>query len=210
MLTAVPEGQTISATYTANGEALPVFLASPATLGTTPGVKLNGKIHDFMDEDGNMMEGWIVNLLAADHIDNSMFDKKLITSLIDPMSGADGAPTTLTYTQLNAILAGTADAPMDEESFGNRLAAIVTAHQNALAGDDLTGDTTGIAQSMEWTGVWDAKFRGLNLETLPVGVHGRFHASAGTPLPITTPEGVIKNLEDLGYAGVVGAFGARR
>ena len=98
---------------------------------------------------------------------------------------------------------------MTTVEFLQRMAAAQRAQEDFLAGDELRG-TTGIAQSMEWTGVWNGKFRGLNLETLPVGVHGAFHASAGTPLPITTPEGVIKNLEDLGFAGVVGSFGARR
>ena len=190
-----------------------VFLAPPASVPTIPAVSLAGKIDNFMDADGNMMDGWIVNLLMAHYIDNTTFDKINIDTLIstgflqnDGMTEVDTS-----WDELNQYLSGDpAFDPGENSAFLQHLAASLRAREDFLAGDQLNGYTTGIAQSMEWTGVWDGKFRGLNTETLPVGVHGAFHASAGTPLPVTTPEGVIKNLEDLGFAGVVGAFGARR
>ena len=71
------------------------------------------------------------------------------------------------------------------------------------------GATSGTGGAHEWSGRWSATFHGNNRSTLPTGVVGTFQAANGTANPVNE-EGAIDLLDDGGFAGVVGSFGARR
>ena len=86
-------------------------------------------------------------------------------------------------------------------------ASVVYGTQMSGTTDGSTGTTTG---SLSWAGVWDGSFHGTNRATTPTGIIGTFHADAGTPTPVLTPEARINLFEDLGFAGVVGSFAGRQ
>ena len=81
----------------------------------------------------------------------------------------------------------------------------------AFAGNRLSGATSGITGSLAWTGVWlGSLYGGTTTGAYPTSVAGGFQADAGTPLPVTTPEGRIDLFRDKGFAGVLGSFRACR
>ena len=104
------------------------------------------------------------------------------------------------------LAAAAAAANQDNDAPG------VTARTMAAYGEMVTGTTSGTTGSQAFTGVWDARFFGNNTTDHPTGVAGRFQASRGTAEPSSSPEGKILlsgQDADQGFAGVVGAFGAR-
>ena len=152
--------------------------------GTMPGVSFSkSKIDNFMDEDGNMMEGWLVNLGSPGMINNANSASGMVT--------AEGGAN---------------------PSVDNVNAALATVREGITWGSMLSGRTDGTTGSMDWEGVWDASFRGTNMSTTPTGVIGRFQAEAGTAEPSSSAEGRILLSgpnADMGFAGVVGAFAGR-
>ena len=90
-----------------------------------------------------------------------------------------------------------------------RLAAFNMALQAARDAGMFEGTTSGTGYAMEWTGVWDASFHGTNMAANPTGVVGTFQADAGMANPANV-DGAIDLLNDPGFAGVVGSFGAKR
>ena len=82
-----------------------------------------------------------------------------------------------------------------------------------------TGTTMGAAGSRRWTGTWGAAFFGGDADAAadaamahPTGVAGTFNAAFGDPHPLVSPS-VVNNdkgvpLNDIGFVGVVGGFGA--
>ena len=144
-----------------------------------PGVSFTGsQIHDFMDEDGNMMEGWVVNLNG----------------------GVLRRPAD--------VAVGNAD-PATIRQDTDRLTAYNAALEAARNAGTFEGMTSGTSGAMEWSGLWDASLHGNTKAALPTGVVGTFQAVAGSAVPVLV-DGAINQTIDGGFAGVVGAFGARR
>ena len=149
--------------------------------------KTGTMVHDFMDHDGNAMEGWLVNLGS-------------------PAGGGEDTFMASANRDYNS------QASRDGLSLS---AAELTQYNDAVAnavgaGTALLGGTSGGTGSQAWSGTWDGTFHGTNKETYPTGIAGRFEASVGGALPEKTTEARIDLFEDEGFAGVVGAFGARR
>ena len=123
-------------------------------------------IHTFMDEDGNEMAGWVVNLDGPTMINNR-------AGLgVSAQNGTD-------------ILGADID---NDRSCRNSLT--MDAERKAVAalsaGTMLSGTTDGTTGALSWTGVWDGSFHGSNTATTPTGIVGRFQADAGTPIPSTS------------------------
>ena len=161
-----------------------------AMFGTTPGVAFsNSMIHSFMDADGNMMEGWVVNLDGPTMINNSSGIG------VSARNGKD---------IVGGDIAGDADL---DTVVG--LDARRRAMAGVSAGTMLSGMTDGTTGALSWTGVWDASFHGTNTATTPTGIVGRFQADAGWHIPTHNAEGEINLFLDEGFAGVVGSFAGR-
>ena len=192
---------TISASFSRAGSSRPTAAVSEAvtgadpmravaraSYGTTPGVSFSeSMIHDFMDEDGNMMAGWVVNLDGPDMINN--------------MAGT--ATATVGVTIDPATTSAVADLA------AAHMAARTLAVRAAKDGTMLSGTTDGTTGALAWTGVWDGSFHGTNMSALPTGIVGRFQADAGTPTPLHNADGEINLFLDQGFAGVVGSFAGR-
>ena len=74
-----------------------------------------------------------------------------------------------------------------------------------------SGATSGTGNGMVLSGDWDATLRGNTLTTYPTGIVGTFQADAGTGRPSTVPStGAIDEFNDVGFTGLVGAFGAQQ
>ena len=164
-------------------------VVAQALYGTTPGVSFsNSRIHAFMDEDGNPMAGWVVNLDGPDMINN-------MNGMASVSARAEDTTVTPNIAELQLLAAETQ--------------ARMNAVNAAVDGTMLSGMTDGTTGALAWTGVWDASFHGTNMSVMPTGIVGRFQADAGGPTPEHNADGEINLFLDQGFAGVVGSFAGR-
>ena len=151
------------------------------------GVSFAGsKIDKFMDEDGNMMEGWVVNLNGG--VLRRPADVMVADTLATNNPATVGDDTTVLGQMTNAYIAAL-EAVREAGTF--------------------EGTTSGTSGAMEWSGVWDASLHGNTKTALPTGIVGTFQAVAGDEVPDLV-DGAINQSTDGGFAGVIGSFGTSR
>ena len=152
------------------------------------GVDFTGsKIDKFMDEDGTMMGGWVVNL------DNGALRRPSDVMVADTLDDNDGATI------------------FDDSDVAGQMSNAYNAALKAVRDAGLfEGTTSGTSGAMEWKGVWEASLHGNTKTALPTSVVGTFQADVGDEIPKLNDDGAINRSTDLGFAGVIGSFGARR
>ena len=76
----------------------------------------------------------------------------------------------------------------------------------------MSGDTSGLASGVPWTGEWGVQFVGDAVPATrhPTGVVGTFGAQHGLPTLLTDEPAPGELAADQGFVGVLGGFGARK
>ena len=190
-----------------------------ATVGTRPGVVFaESMIHNFMDEEGNAMAGWVVNLNSPSMINNSGSVTRAAGDVVTGIMGAShmvGGNTVAAAPALSdaearvAALAGLVGGANLPSTITTRTNGAQNLARTLTWGTMLSGSTDGTSGALSWSGVWDGSLHGTDMANHPTGIIGRFQATAGTPTPVTTPEGRINQFADQGFAGVIGSFAGR-